>query len=117
MSELTGRDLDRAIAEALGLKPQWASEPYNDWWYCIKGDDDLVMLSTAIPRYHDDLNAVAAVCAERGWALQLSIRRMPDGNSFRVMITPYPDNAVYASEGATWAEAAARALYAALTAG
>lgn len=116
MSELTGRELDRAIAEALGLNPQWSGEPYNNWWYSITGDDDLVMLSTSIPRYHADLNAVAAVCAERGWRLTV----MPDVNAVQV---EKPDAEsddgwrFYEVETPVMQEAAARALYAVLTAG
>ena len=125
MSEqLTGRALDRAIAEALGWRinivndpqapyaevfapdgtevtpnndPQWAYAPFN--------------YHEAYPAYHADANATLAVCAERGWYLSFT------GNT---ALIAYPIGGDFArthrGDGTTPQEAGARALLAALTA-
>ena len=117
MSEqLSGRALDRAIAEALGLVTQF--QPHNEWWYLTESEDRGRQF-TPIPTFHADANATLAVCAARGWALRFEI-----GDGVVEVLVPYPDEYdTYATKGysstiltCSWQEAAARALLAAITA-
>jgi hypothetical protein len=106
-AQLTGRNLDRAIAEALGLVTQF--QPHNEWWYLTESEDRGRQF-TPIPDYSIDANAVIDVCAARGWYLSFT------GNS---ALIAYDIGGGFArthrGDGATPQEAAARALLAALS--
>ena len=130
MSEqLTGRALDKAIAEALG----WRVEPVNEagydanWVQVFDPSGDrcgylndhgnwverihVDRLDLVIPSPSADANATLAVCAERGWYLSFT------GNT---ALIAYPIGGDFArthrGDGTTPQEAGARALLAALTA-
>src|SRR5690606_17350805 len=77
-AELTGLELDRAIAKWLGwthIETVMRWEDVDEVGYYQfealrgypMGKDDYSWVST----YHDDLDATAAECAKRGWALLL----------------------------------------------
>ena len=110
MSEqLSGRALDRAIAEALGLVTQF--QPHNEWWYLTESEDRGRQF-TPIPTFHADANATLAVCAERG----LSAEFHRDGATIRKWDTEYLRIEREWYERGEPQEAAARALWAAITA-
>lgn len=107
--QLTGRALDKEIAEALGKR---LSPPIVEGgeWYGY-GEGRWTNAIEPLTPFHADANAVIAVCAERGWYLSFT------GNT---ALIAYPIGGDFArthrGDGATPQEAAARALLAALTA-
>lgn len=110
MSEqLTGRALDKAIAEALGKR---LSPPIVEGgeWYGY-GDGRWANAIEPLTPYHADANATLAVCAERGWYLSFTrnsaLIAYDIGGGF---------SRTHRGDGETPQEAAARALLAALTA-
>lgn len=70
--QLSGRDLDRAIAKALGIavvdSPELEWDDYQRDWVSLYyvGDDGL---PREVPWYSADANAQYTICAERGWTL------------------------------------------------
>lgn len=121
MSEqLTGRALDKAIAEALGKR---LSPPIVEGgeWYGY-GDGRWANAIEPLTPYHADANATLAVCAERGWALEFAPRKWV-GMGYEVMematvftVGGNDESIAHDGHGDTLQEAAARALLAALTA-
>lgn len=130
MSEqLSGRELDRAIAIALGYTVKKNVDVINTYYtlYSPQGDFITTTLEGTspagidakdrawnhVPDYHADANAVIAVCAERGWRLSFgrNARQQP-----AVTIDWDYGRSVCGGWGATPQEAGARALLSALTA-
>lgn len=127
MNELTGRELDRAIAVALGYYAQEVPtfNQYADPVYTLyrgRGESVTWAHATSIeaawdkltPAFHADANAQLAVCAERGWAMYYD----PDG-AMVIVFSHEPGNERYYAElhddDAPRQEVGARALLAALT--
>ena len=142
MSEqLSGRELDKAIALALGYTARWIDwksahhsgvdgmyalhdpqgkqameghENENEAWFTPRSPGRTVY----VPAFHADANAVIGVCAARGWdiLIQTDVWR-GDTAEWRVEIRhTHTMVSVGEAHGATPQEAAARALLAAITA-
>lgn len=116
MSEqLTGRALDRAIAEALFINA--IHSPFDDEWYLPNGE--------RLPAWSADANATLAVCAERGWELRFEFDDSEEeityvawiaGDVMRPIGSGYMTNEYDGRSTASCQEAAARALLTALAA-
>lgn len=132
-SELSGRELDRAIAVALGYRviPNDQSRfgkghslinPRGEVVgipisaiasYCIFDLEDEAW--AAAPAFHADANAVLAVCSERGWRLGFG-RNLKKDQPYAAIEWDDDDWDFVTVNAATPQEAGARALLAALTA-
>lgn len=125
--QLSGRELDKAIALALGyyVKKRRIIAPDGNPVKVathgigrfsedvelreVVGDDDFLWAHA--PAFHADANAVIDVCAARGWYLSFT------GNSALIAYDIGGGfSRTHRGDGATPQEAAARALLAALTA-
>ena len=110
--QLSGRAVDRAIAEALGLVTQF--QPHNEWWYLTESEDRGRQF-TPIPAFHADANAVIDVCAARG--LSHSVEYDKHGVMFAAVWSKDERIIEHANViDGKFQEALARALLAALTA-
>lgn len=146
MNELTGRELDRAIAVALGWTVRevsgggtWGTgyalfTPDGKRWRHphpvsvtapTRNTEDEAWSNA--PAFQADANAVIAVCAERGWTVRYEIDdEDPEHVEWVVWVetdTLRPNtygrltNEYDGRSAANWQEAGARALLTALTAG
>lgn len=132
MSEqLSGRELDKAIALLLGYsvkKRRLIAPDGNPVKVAthgigrfsedvelreVVGDDDFLWAHA--PAFHADANAVIAVCAERGWRLSFG-RNLKKDLPYAAIEWDDDDWDFVTTHGATPQEAAARALLAAITA-
>lgn len=120
MSEqLSGRALDKAIAEALGKRLAPPIVEGGEWYGY--GEGRWTNAIEPLTPYHADANATLAVCAERGWALAFcGAEKNPKARFATITIfndADEIDEAEYQRmTETTYQEAAARALLAALTA-
>jgi len=126
--QLSGRELDKAIALALGysVKRRRLIAPDGNPVKVathgigrfsedvelreVVGDDDF--LWARAPAFSTDANAVIDVCAARGWKLGFDL----DGAEILVLGKHPSQDRAHTGIGDTWQEAAARALWAAITA-
>lgn len=112
--QLSGRDLDRAIAgELFGIENIIEVGTCRELRRLIPVEEHGYPHgnSKEIPVYHADANAVLEVCLGRGWKLHFD----PDGTEVRVPAERVRDERWYIGVGgATPQENAARSLLAAL---
>jgi hypothetical protein len=114
MITLSGRELDYALAEALGwteieVRVNQANMPIES----LRGISPKTGKREWIPRWHRDMDALTDVLTERGWTvyMDLDTSAYPPGYSGRVL----PGGYMSRSEKPT--EAMARAVLIALRAG
>lgn len=139
--QLSGRELDKAIALALGyyVKKRRIIAPDGNPVKVathgigrfsedvelreVVGDDDFLWAHA--PAFHADANAVIDVCAARGWELRYELDHSEEVTSYVAWVETdemRPDrygrltNEYDGRSAKSWQEAAARALLAALTA-
>ncbi len=114
-AQLSGADLDRAIAELLGwteleLVETWIDErdigytTFQIWHGRLNG------LEADVPQFHADTNAQLRLCVKRRW--QMTYISNEEANLVRPLTGEYVQ--VHGGKGADYREAGARALLAAL---
>lgn len=106
MAELSGRELDRAIAVALGWRPFQNSNLIRDVWFVEKPGSGQKPI---LPAFHADANVQIDVCVDRRLSLWFENR---GGVVTALCHKPKPDGTfdICNATGNTWQEAGARAL-------